>query len=47
MLVEALINNVINKSDGEFVADVRLGLGYTAVRLSGGGFGIAATIYNE
>jgi len=46
-LYERLLERAASKARGKIVEDVRIGLGYTAVRLSDGGIGLAYTVWEE
>lgn len=47
MIVEDLLAELRPRCAGQTVMDVRIGLGYTAVRLDGGGCGLAYTFRDE
>ncbi|MBN2339663.1 MAG: DUF364 domain-containing protein [Acidobacteria bacterium] len=45
MLANELVDRVRERAEGRKVADVRIGLGYTAVRVDGAGCGLAYTLH--
>lgn len=47
MLADELLGYGLKAADGQKVADVRIGLGYTAVRLEDGGCGLAYTLHEK
>ncbi len=46
-LYARLLERAASKARGKLVEDVRIGLGYTAVRLSNGAMGLAYTVWEE
>jgi uncharacterized protein (DUF4213/DUF364 family) len=47
VILESLIDNAIEAAKDQTIRDIRAGLGYTCVLLSGGGCGLAYTFRNE
>ena len=47
MIIDQLCDLVLPASRGQSVSDVRVGLGYTAVQIDGGGCGLAYTFRSE
>jgi uncharacterized protein len=47
MLMDAICDSLLPAAGARFIADVRLGLGYTAVQLDGGRCGLAYTFRDE
>jgi len=47
MIIDELVEIVLPRCGGKAIADVRIGLGYTSVRLADGGCGLAYTFRGE